>query len=157
MGSEREDLWRVVLQGPNCNLEIPELEFMIRPREKRRVDTIYNIIASAVFHLGDHVQKNSRAGAIDNEEVNLICATIDNLNVLLDLEQPFTFILSDPQGVSELKPDEGSHVAVLLCDVLEEEPPPAVKVPAQLLPSVGTWLSSRPRRLSAASSPSSPC
>merc|ERR1719343_341918 len=93
--ADREDLWRVVLQGPRCDIEIPEIEFAIRPRAKRRVDTIYNLIASAVFHLGDHVQKNTRAGAISDDEVSKIVATIDTLNILLDVEQPFTFVLVD--------------------------------------------------------------
>jgi len=117
----REDLWRVVLQGPRANLEIEELEFVIRPKERRRVDTVYNMIASAVFHLGDHVQKNTRAGTIDEDEVTKICAAIDGLNVLLDLEQPFTIVLEDPQGVSELKPMDGAHVGPLL-EAAEEEP-----------------------------------
>jgi len=108
--SQREDLWRVVLQGPRANIDIPELDFAIRPKTNRRVDTIYNMIAAAVFHLGDHVQKNSRAGAISDDEAAKICATIDGLNQLLDVEQSFTFIISDPQGVSELKPPEGAHV-----------------------------------------------
>jgi len=111
--AEREDLWRVVLQGPCADIEIPEIEFGIRPRETRRVDTIYNIIASAVFHLGDHVQKNRRANAISDEEVSKIVATIDSLNVLLDIEQSWTFVVSDPQGISELKPQIGAHVCPL--------------------------------------------
>lgn len=117
--ADREDLWRVVLQGPRCDIEIPEIEFAIRPRERRRVDTIYNIIASAVFHLGDHVQKNSRAGTIGDDETAKICATIDSLNVLLDVEQPFTFVLVDPQGVSELKPMQGAHIGPFLGCVSE--------------------------------------
>jgi len=108
--SGREDLWRVVLQGPCADIEIPEIEFEIRPRERRRVDTIYNIIAAAVFHLGDHVQKNTRAGAMTEDDAAKICVVIDSLNQLLDVEQPFNIIIKDPQGVSELKPLEGAHV-----------------------------------------------
>mmetsp|Transcript_56534 Transcript_56534/g.165322 ORF Transcript_56534/g.165322 Transcript_56534/m.165322 type:complete len:352 (-) Transcript_56534:69-1124(-) len=116
--TEREDLWRVVLQGPHCTVEIPEIEFAIRPQAHRRVDTIYNMIAGAIFHLGDHVQKNRRLGGdLSEEAANRICETIDSLNTLLDIEQPFTFVLSDPQGVSELKPSEGMHVGAY-----EDEP-----------------------------------
>lgn len=111
--SDRQDLWRVVLQGPRADVEIPEIEFAIRPKDRRRIDTIYNMIAAAVFHLGDHVQKNSRVGGITDDAVSKICATIDDLNALLDVEQPFTFVLSDPQGISELKPSEGTQVAEL--------------------------------------------
>merc|ERR1740121_1659495 len=114
--SDREDLWRVVLQGPNADIEIPELEFGIRPKDVRRVDTIYNIIASAVFNLGDHVRKNTRYGSIGEDEVTKITSTIDSLNILLDVEQPFTFVISDPQGVSELKPSTGAHIRPLRAD-----------------------------------------
>lgn len=118
--SERDDLWRVVLQGPRANVEIPEIEFMIRPQTNRRIDTIYNLIAAAIFNLGDHVQKNTRAGSISDDEATKICAAIDNLNQLLDLEQPFTFVISDPQGVSELKPSDGTHVEQVVNDEVAE-------------------------------------
>merc|ERR1711920_802456 len=77
------------------------------------------IIASAVFHLGDHVQKNTRAGAITDDEASKICATIDSLNQLLDVEQPFTFVLVDPQGISEMKPMQGTHVGPMLGSIDE--------------------------------------
>ena len=119
-------------------------------------------IASAVFHLGDHVQKNRRmGGAMSEDQMNKICETIEQLNILplgyspivfwvvgcwptgyfflenmaffkqhltyllkachfldfslvifpafsrLDLEQPFTVKVKDPQGVSEFKPFNG--------------------------------------------------
>jgi hypothetical protein len=110
---DRADLWRVALQGRRADVEIPEIEFTIRPQGKRRVDTIYNMIASAVFNLGDHVRKNSRAGGISDIEVTRITETIDQLNKLLDVEESFTFVICDPQGVSELKPSEGAHVGPL--------------------------------------------
>jgi len=106
--SERHDLFRVLLQGAHAEVEIPEIEFTIRPKAERRVDTIYNMIASAVFHLGDHVQKNRRmGGALSEDQMNKICETIEQLNILLDLEQPFTVKVRDPQGVSEFKPFNG--------------------------------------------------
>lgn len=69
------------------------------------------MIAAAVFHLGDHVQKNSRVGGISDVEVTNISETIDHLNQLMDVEEPFTLIISDPQGISELKPIAGAHVS----------------------------------------------
>jgi len=112
---DREDLWRVVLQGPRAEVEIPELEFGIRPKAHRRVDTIYNMLAGAIFDLGDHVQKNKRMGGdLSDDEAQRICETIESLNALLDLEQSFSFVLIDPQGVSELKPCEGVHVSPLV-------------------------------------------
>jgi len=71
------------------------------------------MIAAAIFHLGDHVQKNKRLGGnLSEADAIKICEAIDNLNVLLDLEQPFTWIINDPQGVSELKPNDGVHIGV---------------------------------------------
>jgi mediator of RNA polymerase II transcription subunit 31 len=117
--SERDDLWRVVLQGPRATVEIPEIEFAIRPESKRRIDTIYNLIAAAVYNLGDHVRLNSRVpGSISDEDATKICDAIDSLNRLLDLEQGFTFVLSDPEGISDLKPMEGAYISTL---VEEEE------------------------------------
>lgn len=94
----------ITLNRPTVQVEIPEIEFSIRPRAERRVDTIYNMrlgsigmlcacqttctrlelrIASAVFHLGDHVQKNRRmGGALSEEDALKICDTIDKLNIL---------------------------------------------------------------------------
>ena len=40
-------------------------------------------IASAVFHLGDHVQKNRRmGGSLSEDAMNKICETIEQLNIL---------------------------------------------------------------------------
>ena len=40
-------------------------------------------IASAVFHLGYHVQKNRRmGGALSEDQMNKICETIEQLNIL---------------------------------------------------------------------------
>lgn len=115
--TEREDLWRVVLQGSQATIEIPELEFAIRPEAHRRIDTIYNFIAAAVYNLGNHVAVNGRAakqglGGLPEQEAQYICASIDELNRLLDLQQTFTVVIVDPQGISDLKPLEGAHVEI---------------------------------------------
>jgi len=125
--SGREDLWRVILQGPCADIDIPEIEFGIRPRERRRVDTIYNIIAAAIFHLGDHVQKNTRAGGMSEDDQKKFSAIIESLNLLLDVEEPFTVVIRDPQGVSELKPPEGAHVEPLPAEPCEPSSDDTVK------------------------------
>jgi hypothetical protein len=43
-------------------VEIPELEFEISADGKKRIDSLYNHIAQAVFNLGNHVQVGSRGG-----------------------------------------------------------------------------------------------
>lgn len=49
------DLWRVCLKSKWATIEIPELEFEISADGKRRTDSIYNHIASAVYNLGNYV------------------------------------------------------------------------------------------------------
>ncbi len=36
-----------------------------------------------------------------------IMATVEQLNVLLDVEQPWTWVVHDPSGTSELRPADG--------------------------------------------------
>lgn len=51
------DLWRVCLKSKWATIEIPELEFEISADGKRRTDSIYNHIASAVYNLGNYVSR----------------------------------------------------------------------------------------------------
>ncbi len=44
------------LKSPHATVEIPELEFEISADGKKRIDSLYNHIAQAVFNLGNHVQ-----------------------------------------------------------------------------------------------------
>jgi len=108
--SEPKDLWRVVLQGSNAVVEIPELEFQIKPHTTRRVDTIYNMIAAAIFHLSNHVRTAARSTGNLSEDSEKIVDAINSLNAILDLEQSFTFTVLDPDGISTLKPTEGVHI-----------------------------------------------
>jgi hypothetical protein len=48
---------------------------------------------------------------MSSEHAQRIMETVTELNKLLDVEQPFTWIVHDPSGTSEFKPDDG--VAVL--------------------------------------------
>jgi hypothetical protein len=162
------DLWRVCLKSPHATVEIPELEFEISADGKKRIDSLYNHIAQAVFNLGNHVQvrrqggasgggswgwgalglgrgwclagdgcpagpalppRASRAGArsscthrrchprpqgmggtMSSEHAQRIMETVTELNKLLDVEKPFTWIVHDPSGMSEFKPVEGVEV-----------------------------------------------
>lgn len=58
-------------------------------------------------------------GAISEEELLLICEKIDQLNTLLDMEQPFTVRVQDKQGLSEFKPSNG----VVILPVADDAPP----------------------------------
>ncbi len=44
------------IQSPQARVEIPELEFEISEDSKRKIDSVYNHIAAAIFNLGTHVR-----------------------------------------------------------------------------------------------------
>eukprot|EP00929_Paragymnodinium_shiwhaense_P039283 TRINITY_DN20660_c0_g1_i1.p1 TRINITY_DN20660_c0_g1~~TRINITY_DN20660_c0_g1_i1.p1 ORF type:complete len:169 (-),score=21.81 TRINITY_DN20660_c0_g1_i1:195-701(-) len=112
--SDRQDLWRVVQQGPHAIVEIPELEFAIKPGRKRRIDTIYNMIAAAVFHLSNHIREGVGMGNMNEADTLKVCEAISCLNAALDLEDSFTLVIADPEGVSSVKPSEGVHVGAYM-------------------------------------------
>ncbi|KXZ43860.1 hypothetical protein GPECTOR_79g139 [Gonium pectorale] len=101
----RNDLWRVCLKSQHARVEIPELEFEISADGKKRVDSIYNHIAQAIFNLGNYV-RDTRA-AMPPDTAAKIMDTVEQLNVLLDVEKPWTWVVHDPSGTSELKPSDG--------------------------------------------------
>lgn len=102
------DLWRVCLKSKHARVEIPELEFEISADGKRHIDSIYNHIAAAVYNLGNYVgQANT---GLSEDHKNKIMDTVIALNILLDVEKPFTVVLHDPSGTSEYKPMEGVEV-----------------------------------------------
>jgi hypothetical protein len=96
------DLWVVMLKPKGSWIEIPELEFEIGRGDARQVDTLYNIIGEAIFHLGTYLQNNH--GIISTERFDGIYQTIHQLNGILDVEKPFTWIVHDPTGTCTFKP-----------------------------------------------------
>eukprot|EP00285_Hemiselmis_virescens_P009345 CAMPEP_0173378456 /NCGR_PEP_ID=MMETSP1356-20130122/1611_1 /TAXON_ID=77927 ORGANISM="Hemiselmis virescens, Strain PCC157" /NCGR_SAMPLE_ID=MMETSP1356 /ASSEMBLY_ACC=CAM_ASM_000847 /LENGTH=263 /DNA_ID=CAMNT_0014331529 /DNA_START=70 /DNA_END=858 /DNA_ORIENTATION=+ len=101
----REDLWRVIHKAPCAVVEIPELEFEIGADSKRKIDSLYNLIASAVYNLSMHV--STLGNAISDDHKEKIGETVDELNKLLDVEKPWTLLLHDRTGLSEIRPEEG--------------------------------------------------
>jgi len=98
----RGDLWAVMLKPKECWVEIPEMEFEIGRGEARQVDTIYNLIGEAVYNLGAYLKTNHKV--ISEERFDGIYATIHQLNRLLDVDEPFTWIAHDPSGTVAFKP-----------------------------------------------------
>jgi len=83
-------------------MEFPDMEFEIGADAKRKIDSLYNHIAAAVYNLSMHV---STLGAQLSEDTkDKISETIDQLNVLLDVEKPFTILIHDRTGISEIRP-----------------------------------------------------
>jgi len=107
----REDLWRVLFKSPDAKVTISHLEFEIGADSKRVIDTLYNHISHAVWNLSSHLRGNG--SQIPSEQVELIAATIDELNQLLDVEEPFDLVVHDPTGASLFKPDHGVKVVSL--------------------------------------------
>eukprot|EP00299_Pterocystis_sp_00344_P019282 c9582_g1_i3.p1 GENE.c9582_g1_i3~~c9582_g1_i3.p1 ORF type:complete len:287 (-),score=68.60 c9582_g1_i3:973-1791(-) len=111
----RRDLWRVCFKAEQARIEIPELEFEIGASAKPQIDCIYNHIAQAVFNLGTVVRESR---SYSDEGKKRISETIEMLNVLLDVEQPWTFVVHDVSGLSGFKPSDGIEVEYLdLVDV----------------------------------------
>mmetsp|Transcript_32367 Transcript_32367/g.62209 ORF Transcript_32367/g.62209 Transcript_32367/m.62209 type:complete len:226 (-) Transcript_32367:3044-3721(-) len=106
----RKDLWRVCLKAPNATVVIPELEFEIGADSKRKIDSLYNHIAGAVFNLSTYVRSNAGLPESDQEKIS---AAVDGLTKLLDVEKPWTWVLKDPQGLSDIKPADGVEVSRL--------------------------------------------
>lgn len=98
--NSRDDIWNVCFKSQWATVEIPELEFHISQDGKRRIDSIYNHVAGAVFNLGSHVEG---MGGYDNDQKAKISECIMQLNALLDMDQPWTWILRDPSGTSSFQ------------------------------------------------------
>eukprot|EP00960_Hanusia_phi_P059001 764046-Hanusia_phi.AAC.10 len=103
--NNRQDLWRICHKAPSAVLEIPEMEFEIGADAKRKIDSIYNHLASAIYNLSMHL--STLGSQLSEDHRNKIGATIEELNVLLDVEKPFTIMLHDRTGLSDIQPEDG--------------------------------------------------
>jgi len=102
-----EDLWKVFYKSPTARVEIPEIEFEISPDGQKRIDTIFNHVANCVANLGNYVQTETSAGSMSAQVADKISETVVELNILLDIPKPWTWIVHDPSGLSLFKPDSG--------------------------------------------------
>jgi len=108
--NSRVDLRRVLFKAPEASLSIPHLEFEVGCNNKRHIDTVYNHITSAVWNLSTHIRGRED---LDSEYVARITETCDQLNSLLDVDEPFTFVVDDPTGASLFRPSDGIDVREL--------------------------------------------
>ena len=111
--ASRSDLWRVLHKSPAAAVKIPHLEFEIGADSKRRIDSVYNHISQAAWHLGAHIRSQIGEGAEATESAAAILETVDALELLLDVEEPFDLIVDDPTGASSFKPSDGVEVLEL--------------------------------------------
>ena len=109
---ERADLWRVLYKSPDAAVRIPHLEFEIGADSKRRIDTVYNHITNAVWNLSSHLR--SKVGdAESTDQAVALSETVDALEGLLDVDEPFDIVVDDPTGASQFKPNDGVEVLEL--------------------------------------------
>lgn len=101
----RAELQRVLYKAPDATVRIPHLEFEIGADDKRRIDTLYNHIAAAVWNLSAHVR--GQQGGMPAEQAATIAELIDNLNGMLDVDEPFDVVVVDATGSSQFKPPDG--------------------------------------------------
>lgn len=111
--TSRNDLWRVLHKSPEAALRIPHLEFEIGADSKRRIDSVYNHISQAVWNLGAHLRSQVGHGGTPVGDSANILATVDALEALLDVEEPFDIVIDDPTGGSSIKPMDGVVVEEL--------------------------------------------
>lgn len=98
--SNSKQLFRVCVKSPDAKVSIPELEFEMSADGTRVVDTLYNHIAAAVWNLSSHV----RMGGATADQSGAFEEVVDSLNEALDAETPWTWVVEDPSGLSEIHP-----------------------------------------------------
>lgn len=111
---DRGDLWVVMLKPKGSWIEIPEIEFEIGRGDARQVDTIYNFIGEAVYNLGAYLKANH--AVISQERFDGIYGTIHQLNSLLDVDVPFTWVIHDPSGQAAFKPHQSDKLTTEFSD-----------------------------------------
>jgi hypothetical protein len=111
---DRGDLWVVMLKPKGSWIEIPEIDFEMGRGDARQVDTIYNFIGEAVYNLGAYLRTNHTV--ISQERFDGIYGTIHQLNALLDVDVPFTWVIHDPTGTAAFKPHNSDKLKIEFVD-----------------------------------------
>jgi len=96
------------MQAPDAEVEIPAIEFRIGGDQRRRIDFLYNHIATAHHNLEEHSQLMGKEGQA--EEADKVMLTVEALSHLLDVEEPFELIVHDPSGLSEFHPMDAVRI-----------------------------------------------
>ncbi|MEW5296852.1 MAG: hypothetical protein WDW36_000102 [Sanguina aurantia] len=105
------DLWVVLHKSAEAMAEIPHMEFEISRDGKKHIDSVYNHIAAAIFNLGCYV----RSAPLSTDHFGKISETIDQLNRLLDVEEPWELVVHDASGLSAFSREEGVVTEAGLC------------------------------------------
>jgi len=103
---EMRDLYKVVSKPKDSRVIIPEIEFEIGENQQRQINTVFNHCAESILNLG----VEAKSGAFQGFVLDRIADTLGELNDLLDVNKPWTFIVRDPSGHCIVKPDCGYYV-----------------------------------------------
>lgn len=112
------------MQAVGAEVEIVHLEFRICSERRRKIDFLYNHIATAHSNLENHAAKLGDAD--QDAQSTEIMNTVAQLSKCLDLEDgPFELIVHDPEGISEFHPMDGVRIEEV--DASELDPPAVQK------------------------------
>lgn len=125
----RIDLWRVLAKAPEASIRFPHIEFEMGTDYKRRIDSLYNYITSAEWNLATHIRGRTD---VDSAHVAAIVETVDQLNQMLDAEEPFDIVVDDPTGASIFKPWNRVQIEVLAMPAGAPPAAPAAPVAADM-------------------------
>ena len=98
------------LKAPDAQWEVPSLEFSVGADQKRHIDSLYNHVVTA----RDDLERYAQSLGNTSEERQSILDTVNGLTSLLDVDTPFEIVVTDPKGLSDIRPIDDVKV--------EEEP-----------------------------------
>jgi len=94
----KEDLWQVLYLSPQASWEIPEIGFEVVADGNKKVhNPLYNHMASAMQNLELFCVGKTE------EQKAMISQQMDTLQKCLDLDMPFTVVVTDPAGLSQFE------------------------------------------------------
>ncbi|OZJ05235.1 hypothetical protein BZG36_02299 [Bifiguratus adelaidae] len=91
-------LWKVLLKSAHADLDIPHMGFGKYADGKRIINTLYNIISESAFNLDSYAKADT---SMSEEHKDKILDCAKQLNALLDVNEPFDIVVTDPSGQSE--------------------------------------------------------
>eukprot|EP01025_Chloroclados_australasicus_P066439 TRINITY_DN9163_c0_g1_i4.p2 TRINITY_DN9163_c0_g1~~TRINITY_DN9163_c0_g1_i4.p2 ORF type:complete len:236 (-),score=35.45 TRINITY_DN9163_c0_g1_i4:202-909(-) len=111
-----QDLWRTCHKSRHARLCVPSLEFEIQADGQRHIDALYNHIGNAITNLAAYASQ--MGPGMGNDTKVKILETVEALEKLLDVPEPWDVVVYDPSGVSEITPD--TDVAIERYDPKDE-------------------------------------
>mmetsp|Transcript_38034 Transcript_38034/g.95596 ORF Transcript_38034/g.95596 Transcript_38034/m.95596 type:complete len:271 (-) Transcript_38034:788-1600(-) len=126
---------QALLKSPYASLKIPHIEFEVQADGKRMFNTLYNHLAGALFNLGQHAEMLGEGPTAD-----AVLEACEQISTLLDVPEPYTIVVEDKSGISDLKPMDDTVVE----DMTDEEiasariTEPILPTPAMVMQMPGT-------------------